>query len=189
MNVQLQLLVDSIVRQTTVLSKQARGVVIAVAALLLTFCGGETADSGSSESHFLSPCSDSCASGLSCICGVGTKPCATDTDCSALSAGTSCAASTCDTNSSVATSLARPPPSAHRSARATTASSSDAAVSLHQTAERSCAHRRRTLRHNASRMQSTLPTKPARSMRIACWRRPAPVATQHALACSSPPME
>lgn len=69
------------------------------AALAFTFCGGQAVDSGSSESHFLSPCEASCATGLSCICGICTKPCETAADCTSLSGRATCTASTgCDSS-------------------------------------------------------------------------------------------
>lgn len=61
----------------------------------LTFALGACANSrpaeGSSETHFLLLCSDdSCGGGLSCVCGVCTKPCSSDSMCSSLGDGVRC---------------------------------------------------------------------------------------------------
>ena len=65
-------------------------------ALVLTFCGGQSSDSGSSESHFLSPCDAGCETGFSCVCGVCTKLCDGADGCGALS-GATCETASCDT--------------------------------------------------------------------------------------------
>jgi hypothetical protein len=60
-------------------------------ALGVTFCG-RTVDPGSSESHFLATCADTCSSGFSCLCGLCTKVCGSDVDCSGLASGARCVA-------------------------------------------------------------------------------------------------
>jgi hypothetical protein len=56
-------------------------------------CGPErtpVAGNGNSETHFLEPCTDRCGGGLTCLCGVCTKACATSSDCRALAANAEC---------------------------------------------------------------------------------------------------
>lgn len=54
---------------------------------------GTPQNGGGSETHFLSRCSESCPVGLTCECGVCTKPCSDAAICSALSAEAACVAS------------------------------------------------------------------------------------------------
>jgi hypothetical protein len=53
---------------------------------------GKAVDETDSESHFLAFCTDECADGLSCVCGVCTRPCAGDGFCDSLAFGARCAA-------------------------------------------------------------------------------------------------
>lgn len=56
-------------------------------------CGkdSDAGDGSSSETHFLLHCSDrACGEGLSCICGVCTRACSSDTACDELGDGASC---------------------------------------------------------------------------------------------------
>jgi hypothetical protein len=46
---------------------------------------------GDSESHFLKSCEASCGSGLECHCGVCTRPCSSNGDCSAIARVAECA--------------------------------------------------------------------------------------------------
>lgn len=59
---------------------------------LLGACG-ETTAGGDSETHFLATCTDKCGGGLSCICGVCTKPCDDANACGGLSEQATCEAS------------------------------------------------------------------------------------------------
>jgi hypothetical protein len=52
---------------------------------------GKAVDETDSESHFLAFCTDECADGLSCVCGVCTKACAGDGSCDSLAFGARCA--------------------------------------------------------------------------------------------------
>jgi hypothetical protein len=67
---------------------------IAIGACVLTGCAQSRGpNAGSSETHFLLRCSDdSCGDGLSCICGVCSKRCSSDTSCGELSSEASCVA-------------------------------------------------------------------------------------------------
>src|SRR3954462_14752963 len=53
-------------------------------------CDGESATTSDSETHFLEKCSDTCSGGLTCLCGVCTKPCTAKATCGDLSAAASC---------------------------------------------------------------------------------------------------
>jgi hypothetical protein len=64
--------------------------------LLLTFGAGQAcraravAGAESSQTHFLRSCSTECEAGLDCVCGVCTRPCELDFECSELAAGATC---------------------------------------------------------------------------------------------------
>ncbi len=62
------------------------------ACLVLGLAAGcaKTATPGDSETHFLAKCTDTCGGGLSCVCGVCTKPCTASSSCGALSDAASC---------------------------------------------------------------------------------------------------
>jgi hypothetical protein len=47
-------------------------------------------NNGSSETHFLRRCEDSCGGGLSCVCGVCTEPCTSDAMCTGLDSDATC---------------------------------------------------------------------------------------------------
>jgi hypothetical protein len=56
--------------------------------LLALSCSSHPESTDGSETHFLTNCDATCASGLQCVCGVCTKPCADDSVCTTL--GASC---------------------------------------------------------------------------------------------------
>ncbi len=66
-----------------------------VVVLVAFACSSGTAEhEGGSETHFLSHCHASCAAGLSCQCGVCTRPCSAAEECSTLAAEAACVGST-----------------------------------------------------------------------------------------------
>jgi len=54
-------------------------------------CSAPESSQDGSETHFLESCEGSCADGMQCICGVCSKPCTRQTDCSTLPGVASCA--------------------------------------------------------------------------------------------------
>jgi len=68
---------------------------------LFAGCDGKSATTSDSETHFLEKCSDTCAGGLTCLCGVCTKPCTAQSSCGALSADASCEDSCTDASTKV----------------------------------------------------------------------------------------
>jgi hypothetical protein len=68
-----------------------RALVVGVAALGFFACGAikDTPQLGS-ETHFLTACIDTCASGAECVCGTCTLVCAEDAQCDALGSGAAC---------------------------------------------------------------------------------------------------
>ena len=56
------------------------------------------ASGGDSETHFLAECTDTCSGGLTCLCGVCSKPCSEQASCSALSPAATCTSSCGDAN-------------------------------------------------------------------------------------------
>ena len=69
-----------------------RLVPLALALLLGASCqAGDPSPQAGSETHFLLSCEMSCDHGLDCICGVCSRPCVQDDDCSDLSESASCA--------------------------------------------------------------------------------------------------
>jgi hypothetical protein len=63
------------------------------ACLVLAACAQtKTKSGGSSETHFLALCNASCADGLSCLCGVCTEACDSNSACDALPGAASCEA-------------------------------------------------------------------------------------------------
>ncbi|HLV68615.1 MAG TPA: hypothetical protein VKY73_22515 [Polyangiaceae bacterium] len=54
--------------------------------------GGDVSADGGSETHFLRGCGQSCAEGLTCACGVCTRPCSQAEACTALAAEAECVA-------------------------------------------------------------------------------------------------
>lgn len=76
-----------------------------LAALVAASGCGKAVDETDSESHFLAFCTDECGEGLSCVCGVCTKPCAGDGSCDNLAFGGRCAplaVSSCSSGSTLA---------------------------------------------------------------------------------------
>jgi len=72
----------------------ARALALACAVpLVVAFgCGGDMKPTVGSETHFLTLCDDdSCPDGSACVCGVCTKTCSVDTECSGLGANATCA--------------------------------------------------------------------------------------------------
>src|SRR3954454_10716854 len=63
---------------------------------LFAGCHDQSATTGDSETHFLQTCTDSCSGGLTCLCGVCTKPCAEQASCGELSPAASCEGSCSD---------------------------------------------------------------------------------------------
>jgi hypothetical protein len=63
---------------------------LVVCAGLVASCRGKSATTEDSETHFLSACTDTCSGGLTCICGVCTKPCTTQDSCGELSESAAC---------------------------------------------------------------------------------------------------
>jgi polyhydroxybutyrate depolymerase len=61
------------------------------AVLVAPACRGTDPQTGS-ETNFLSHCDAGCADGLSCICGVCTRPCSVTGECSSLAPGAECVA-------------------------------------------------------------------------------------------------
>ena len=61
------------------------------AVLLAPACKGTDPQTGS-ETNFLSRCDTSCADGLSCICGVCSRPCSVTNECASLAPGAECVA-------------------------------------------------------------------------------------------------
>jgi polyhydroxybutyrate depolymerase len=61
-------------------------------AILLTFgCRGSNGDPQTgSETHFLVHCENTCALGLTCLCGVCSRACSNSDECSALASGATC---------------------------------------------------------------------------------------------------
>jgi hypothetical protein len=60
-------------------------------ALGLAFACGESEHAGSGETHFLARCSeDSCGAGFECLCGVCSRPCATEASCAGLPGAATC---------------------------------------------------------------------------------------------------
>ena len=57
---------------------------------LFAGCNGKSATTSDSETHFLEKCVDSCLGGLTCLCGVCTKPCTSEASCGALSSSATC---------------------------------------------------------------------------------------------------
>jgi hypothetical protein len=53
-------------------------------------CRGRSDTTEDSETHFLSQCTDTCSGGLTCICGVCTKPCTETDSCAEFSPSASC---------------------------------------------------------------------------------------------------
>jgi hypothetical protein len=65
--------------------------------LVMSFALAACADTNTkveveTETHFLQSCERSCQDGLSCICGVCTEPCTSDSACEGLASSASCAA-------------------------------------------------------------------------------------------------
>src|SRR6187549_1165583 len=59
---------------------------------LASGCGGDMKPTVGSETHFLTLCDDDgCPSGSQCVCGVCTKPCGADAECSSYAAAATCA--------------------------------------------------------------------------------------------------
>jgi hypothetical protein len=65
-------------------------VAIAIVASLFAGCNGKSANTSDSETHFLEKCTDTCSGGLTCLCGVCTKPCTASSSCGELSSSASC---------------------------------------------------------------------------------------------------
>lgn len=64
---------------------------LALGVVLVSSCGRVAVDTTDSESHFLVLCEgDTCAEGLSCVCGVCTRPCEADDACAPLGDGVRC---------------------------------------------------------------------------------------------------
>lgn len=62
------------------------------ASFALVACAKTSMGGGSSETHFLALCNASCDDGLSCVCGVCTEACTSNSACSDLGDGASCEA-------------------------------------------------------------------------------------------------
>jgi hypothetical protein len=63
----------------------------ALLGLWIASCGQTSSPRAGSETHFLMDCSEaSCGTGMQCICGVCSKPCVQQADCSRLSSSASC---------------------------------------------------------------------------------------------------
>jgi hypothetical protein len=63
------------------------------AVLLVSLCGCTASRSparGSSETHFLQRCTDTCGGDLECVCGACSRRCASDTACAGLAAFATC---------------------------------------------------------------------------------------------------
>lgn len=67
-------------------------VVVAAGALVLSAACGTTGARTGSETNFLRSCDASCGDGLSCFCGICTRLCSTNDECSSLVAGAECVA-------------------------------------------------------------------------------------------------
>jgi len=68
----------------------ARLLAVGLAGFLLGgACGGLGPHTGS-ETNFLSSCDASCDAGLTCLCGVCTRPCSSTDECTSLGSGTEC---------------------------------------------------------------------------------------------------
>jgi hypothetical protein len=64
---------------------------VLVAAFCAAFgCSERVTPQEGSETHFLTECDASCDAGSACVCGVCTKTCSADTQCSALGAAATC---------------------------------------------------------------------------------------------------
>lgn len=68
---------------------------------LFTACDGKSAKTSDSETHFLETCTDTCSGGLTCLCGVCTKPCTAQAGCGDLSSSASCEDSCSESSSKV----------------------------------------------------------------------------------------
>jgi hypothetical protein len=74
---------------------------IVLVASLFAGCNGKSAKTSDSETHFLEKCTDTCAGGLTCLCGVCTKICTAEASCGALSVAASCEDSCSDSSHKV----------------------------------------------------------------------------------------
>jgi hypothetical protein len=77
---------------TIELQTSARNWALVVSLVAVSACGAQTSEQEplSSETHFLSRCTDRCSNGLQCIAGVCTKPCESSDSCRELSANAEC---------------------------------------------------------------------------------------------------
>jgi len=67
-------------------------VALSFAFAAMSGCGGDAKPTVGSETHFLTLCADaSCPSGSECLCGVCTKVCSSDAECSSYGASATCA--------------------------------------------------------------------------------------------------
>lgn len=62
----------------------------AVAAQAIGACEGDQSPQTSSATHFLEDCGASCSAGLSCLCGVCTRPCQGSSECTSVAANATC---------------------------------------------------------------------------------------------------
>lgn len=96
---------------TDLASKIAAACASLLLGVLAASCDGKSQTE--TETHFLSSCSASCPSGLTCVCGVCTEPCASDSACSRFPGSATCeaAAATCGGSAASACDVACTAPS------------------------------------------------------------------------------